>query len=163
MIIPGKPSSLVAATGTTVAAKSSTSPHKGVENKVESDASAVGNTSETAPKMAVKSRSQSRKRQSIFGKVMGKKEDHDELKDVKKEDKAEQKEIRKEEKAEEKELQKDQKVEKAEEKVEEKVGKTEQGVGDAKHSDSLGAGITPPLDAAAIGKWRTLKFSEVSY
>ena len=71
---------------------------KATEDKVhdgtkEGDAVVASSSAEAAATkpMDAKSRSQSRKRQSIFGKVLGKKEEHDEKKEMKKEDMAEEK------------------------------------------------------------------------
>lgn len=66
---------------------------------------------EATPKGKNKSRSESGKRSSIFGTLLGKKEDHDSKKEAKKEEKEEKKEIKKEEKAEQKEIKREQKAE----------------------------------------------------
>ena len=130
----------------------------------------TGASTETAGKATTKSRSQSRKRQSIFGKVLGKKEEHDEKKEMKKEEKSEekaekkeekvdQKEMKKEEKAEQKELKREEKAEKKEEKAEDKLEKKEEKAElnaekkEAKHVDKPAAVEPAPLDAAAVGEW----------
>ena len=82
-----------------------------------------------------KSRSQSRKRNSIFGTLMGKKEEHDMKKEEKKEEKAEEKAVKEEVKQEEKAEKKAEKEEKEE----------------LKHEGA--ATTATPLDAAGIGKW----------
>ena len=82
-----------------------------------------------------KSRSQSRKRSSIFGTLMGKKEEHDIKKEEKKEEKAEEKAVKEEVKQEEK-------AEKRAEKEEKK---------ELKHDGA--ATTAAPLDAAAIGNY----------
>ncbi|MCJ1380494.1 hypothetical protein MMC17_003599 [Xylographa soralifera] len=56
---------------------------------------------QATPRIADKSRSQSRKRQSLFGKVLGKKDESEEKKELKKEEKAEKREEKKEIKTEE--------------------------------------------------------------
>lgn len=77
-----------------------------------------------------KSRSQSRgKRQSLFGNLLGKKEEHDAKKEVKKEEKEEKKE------------------EKAEAKAEKEEKRLE------KESDPLSTGQTPGFDAHAVGRF----------
>ena len=118
------------------ASQSSSTPKKSTEERaVESgrngDVVASGHSSadEATAKKNNKSRSQSRKRGSIFGTLLGKKEEHDEKKEVKKEEKAEEKEHRKEEK----------KIEKEEKK-------------EAEHGHK-GATEAAPLDAAAIGMY----------
>ena len=93
-----------------------------------------------------KSRSQSRKRQSIFGKVLGKKEEHDEKKEIKNEEKAEQKEMKKEEKVEKKEEKAEEKAELMAEKSELKEEKKE-----AKHGHPASIVEPTPFDATAIG------------
>ena len=88
-----------------------------------------------------KSRSQSRgKRQSLFGNLLGKKEEHDAKKEVKKEEKEEKKEEKAEAKAEKKEEKAEAKAEKKEEKALEK------------ESDPLGTGQTQGFDAHAVGR-----------
>ena len=76
-------------------------PHKSQDKTPETgsqiDAKA-GPGADVTPK-AEKSRSRSRKRASIFGKVLGKKEEADEPKDLKREEKETKKEERREEKA----------------------------------------------------------------
>ena len=64
-------------------------------------------TSDAPVTKDTKSRSQSRKRQSIFGKVLGKKDELEEKREIKKEEKAEKKEEKKEEKAEKEEAKAD--------------------------------------------------------
>ncbi len=92
-------------------------------------------TEETKPAPTIatpaekKSRSQSRKRNSIFGTLMGKKEEHDIKKEEKKEERAEEKAVKEEVKQE----------EKVEKRAEKEVKK------ELKHEGA-------PLDAAAIGK-----------
>ncbi|MCJ1439021.1 hypothetical protein MMC27_008411 [Xylographa pallens] len=83
---------------------------------------------ELTPRITDKSRSQSRKRQSLFGKVLGKKDESEEKKEIKKEEKIEKKEIKTEENAE--------KVELKEEKRE------------AKHGDAIAE--TSTFDAAVV-------------
>ena len=80
-----------------------------------------------------KSRSQSRKRNSIFGTLLGKKEDHDVKKEEKKEEKAEEKAVKEEIKHEEKAEKKAEKEEKRELRYE-------------------GASTAGTLDAPAIGR-----------
>lgn len=141
----------VMASNAPTAAKSAATPKKSTEDKLhdnagESDALASGSLPDPAiHKHIEKSRSQSRKRQSIFGKVLGKKEEHDEKKEVKKEEKAEQKEMKKEEKAEKGE-------EKAEEKAELKAEKAElkEEKKEAKHGHHAGIVEPAPFDAAAV-------------
>ena len=133
-------------------AKPVATPKKSIEDKVhdnKGDGEALAASSLSEPslnKHTDKSRSQSRKRQSIFGKVLGKKEEHDEKKEVKKEEKAEQKEMKREEKAEKRE-------EKAEEKAEVKAEKSELNVEkkEAKHDHHAGTIEPAPFDAPAIG------------
>ena len=136
-----------AAAGTT-AAKSATATHPKTQDKVhdgtsEADrgTSAVA-TADTAPK-SDKDRSRSRKRTSIFGKVLGKKDETEESKGdtkngeekkIEKEEKEEEKKIKKEEKKEEKAMAK---AEKAEEKKEEKAEKAE--AHKAEHDDKKAA------------------------
>ncbi|KAL9123095.1 MAG: hypothetical protein Q9187_000346 [Circinaria calcarea] len=130
----------VIASNAPIAAKSAATPKKSTEDKLhdnpgESDALATGSLPDPAiNKHIEKSRSQSRKRQSIFGKVLGKKEEHDEKKEVKKEEKAEQKEMKKEEK-----------VGEGEEKAELNEEKKE-----AKHGHHAGIVEPASFDAAAV-------------
>ena len=85
---------------------------------------------EANPRLTDKSRSQSRKRQSLFGKVLGKKDETEEKKEIKKEEKIEKKEFKAEENAEKAELK------------EEK--------GEAKHGNPIAG--TSIFDAAVVGK-----------
>ncbi|KAI4164717.1 MAG: hypothetical protein LQ342_001692 [Letrouitia transgressa] len=87
-----------------------------------------------ATKNKNKSRSQSRKRGSVFGALLGKKEQHDEKKEIKKEEKEEEKKEKAEEKAVKSETKKEEKGEK-----EEKKAVKNDGVVDP-----------TPLDAAAV-------------
>ena len=64
--------------------------HDGTKDGDAVIASSSAEAAATKP-LDAKSRSQSRKRQSIFGKVLGKKEEHDEKKEMKKDEKAEEK------------------------------------------------------------------------
>ncbi|KAF2089136.1 hypothetical protein K490DRAFT_72753 [Saccharata proteae CBS 121410] len=102
----GKP----AAVGAASTGKTESAPKKSTELKPTDDAARQNSSSseEGAKKESKgkksKSRSVSRKRQSLFGGLLGKKEEHDVKKDEKKEEKAEEKEAKeeaKEEKAEE--------------------------------------------------------------
>lgn len=122
------------------APRSMSRPKKSTEGRLQEESVAGGvvaangssaEDTKPAPTTATekKSRSQSRKRNSIFGTLLGKKEEHDMKKDEKKEEKAEEKAAREEVKMEEK-------AEK-EEKKELKYG---------------GGSTSAPLDAAAIGK-----------
>ncbi|MCJ1287119.1 hypothetical protein MMC26_006467 [Xylographa opegraphella] len=87
---------------------------------------------EATPRMNDKSRSQSRKRQSLFGKVLGKKDESEEKKEIKKEEKAEKGEERKEIKPEE---------------IPEKAELIEE-TREAKHGDVIAG--TSTFDAAAV-------------
>ncbi len=80
-----------------------------------------------------KSRSQSRKRNSIFGTLLGKKEEHDIKKEEKKEEKVEEKAVKEEAKK--------------EGKAEKKAEKEEK-----KELNHEGTSTSTPLDAAGIGK-----------
>ena len=110
---------------------------------------------EAKPKSKSKSRSQSRKRSSIFGTLLGKKEEHDDKKEMKKEEKEEKKELKKEQKeekvehkAEEKAIKHEVKKEdKAEKKAEKEESKLEQ-----KEASHESTGTSGHMDAAAIGK-----------
>lgn len=96
-----------------------------------------------------KSRSQSRKRSSMFGALLGKKEQHDEKKELKKEEKEEKKEEKAEEKAVKAEVKKEEKAEKQagkEERKEEKLIAKEE----KKAPKNDGVVDPAPLDAAAI-------------
>ncbi|MCJ1483384.1 hypothetical protein MMC06_003551 [Schaereria dolodes] len=105
-----------------------------------------------------KSRSQSRKRASIFGTLRGKKDEHEEKKDVKAEQKAEQKEAKKEEKAEKKEIKNEEKAErkeikdeeKAEKSVEKAEAKAEKGEKAELKEEKHDVNKPAPFDAAAI-------------
>ncbi|KAL8712300.1 MAG: hypothetical protein Q9220_003451 [cf. Caloplaca sp. 1 TL-2023] len=96
-----------------------------------------------------KSRSQSRKRSSMFGALLGKKEQHDEKKEIKKEEKEEKKEEKAEEKAIKAEVKNEEKAEKQAEKEERKeeklVAKEEK-----KALKNDGVVDPQPLDAAAV-------------
>ncbi|KAL9046633.1 MAG: hypothetical protein Q9214_000578 [Letrouitia sp. 1 TL-2023] len=101
-----------------------------------------------ATKNKNKSRSQSRKRGSVFGALLGKKEQHDEKKEIKKEEKEEEKKEKAEEKAVKAETKKEkaeEKAVKAETKKEEKVEKEEK-----KAVKNDGVVDPTPLDAAAV-------------
>ncbi|KAL8673227.1 MAG: hypothetical protein Q9168_002339 [Polycauliona sp. 1 TL-2023] len=117
--------------------------------------SGVGNdsasSSDEAKASNAKSRSQSRKRSSMFGALLGKKEQHDEKKELKKEDKEEKKEEKVEEKAIKAEVKKEEKAEKHAEKEERKEEKllTKE---EKKAPKSDGVVEPKPLDAAAVGK-----------
>ena len=133
------------------------------ENTPMGEGAATSVPTDAAGKATTKSRSQSRKRQSIFGKVLGKKEEHDERKEIKKEEKTEEKAEKKEEKAEEKEMKRDEKAEQRELKKEEKAEKKEEKAEEtaekeekaekreANQVDKTGAVEPAPLDAAAVG------------
>lgn len=145
--VPAIMASNASTTAKPVATPKKSTEDKLHENRGDGDAIAAGSSSEPpSNKHTDKSRSQSRKRQSIFGKVLGKKEEHDEKKEVKKEEKVEQKEMKKEEKAEKRE-------EKAEEKAEVKAEKSElrEEKKEAKHDHHAGTVEPAPFDAAAIG------------
>ena len=91
-----------------------------------------------------KSRSQSRnKRGSLFGNLLGKKEEHDAKKEEKKEEKEEKKEIKAEEKAEKKEINAEEKAEKKEEKAEKHLDK---------EGNPIATGATHGFDAHAVGE-----------
>ncbi|KAK4692615.1 hypothetical protein P7C71_g4625, partial [Lecanoromycetidae sp. Uapishka_2] len=104
-----------------------------------------------------KSRSQSRnKRTSLFGNLLGKKEDHETKKEIKKEEKEEKKEEKAEEKIEKKELKAEEKAEKKEEKAELKAEKKElkeekkeEKLGE-KEGNPLSTGHTHGMNAHAI-------------
>ncbi|KAL9029797.1 MAG: hypothetical protein Q9196_001997 [Gyalolechia fulgens] len=96
-----------------------------------------------------KSRSHSRKRGSMFGAFLGKKEQHDEKKELKKEEKEEKKEEKAEEKAIKSEIRNEEKAEKQtekEEREEEKLLAKEE----KKAVKNDGVVDPAPLDAAAI-------------
>lgn len=172
-----KPSAL--ATTTSAAAANATSrsasrPKKSLDgSKVHdgtttSDNVVIGGTSSDEDKIAGKgkSRSQSRKRGSIFGTLLGKKEEHDEKKEVKKEEKADDKAIKQEIKAIKQEVKEEDKAEKKAEKEDDKIikqeieaikkeveneDKTENEIlGKTKDGNVIEPG---PLDTAAVGKW----------
>ena len=109
--------------GAATATKPAVTPSKSIsptDNATESPAETSGENTVVAPtaeKKTEKARSQSRKRQSIFGKFVAKKDEVEEKREVKKEEKAE----KKAEKAEEKEVMKTDKAEEKEEKEEEKT------------------------------------------
>lgn len=106
-------------------------------------ASAGSSSDEGKPKQK-KDRSQSRKRGGLFGAFLGKKEEHDEKKEIKKEEKAEEKAIKNETK-------KEEKLEKEEVKVEKKLEK-EQAKG-------VIAGGSAPLDAVAVGMFSRISMN----
>lgn len=127
---------------------------------------AVGGTSSDEDKTKGKgnSRSQSRKRGSIFGALLGKKEEHDEKKEIKKEEKADDKAIKEEIKAIKQEVKEEDKAEKKAEQEDDKIikkeieaikkeveneYKTEETVGKTKDGYTIEPG---PLDTAAVGK-----------
>ncbi|KAI9747807.1 MAG: hypothetical protein M1835_001968 [Candelina submexicana] len=87
-----------------------------------------------------KSRSVSRKRGSIFGSLLGKKEEHEDTKELKKEEKAEIKAGKKEEK----------KLEKEEKKIEKEENHMDKLANKEIVHDGPKHGETAPLDAAAI-------------
>ncbi|MCJ1395174.1 hypothetical protein MMC18_008055 [Xylographa bjoerkii] len=115
------------------ATRSISTPKKSMDTKVH-DGTQDNHVAaaEATPRIADKSRSQSRKRQSLFGKVLGKKDESEEKKEIKKEEKIEKKEEKKEIKAEEK-------AEKAELKEEKR---------EVKHGDAVAG--TSTFDAAAV-------------
>lgn len=170
-----KPSAL-ATTPSAAAATSSRSasrPKKSLDGgKVHdgtttSDNVAIGSTSSDEDKTGGKgkSRSQSRKRGSIFGALLGKKEEHDEKKEVKKEEKTDDKVIKQEIKAIKQEVKEEDKAEKKAEKEDDKIirqeieaikkeveneDKTEkENLGKTKDGNIIEPG---PLDTAAVGK-----------
>ncbi|MCJ1314197.1 hypothetical protein MMC25_007877 [Agyrium rufum] len=104
--------------------KPTTTEDKPIEDKTETEPVPAATTqaaTEPSLRPTEKSRSQSRKRTSIFGKVLGKKDEMEEKKDLKKEEKKEAKEEKKEEKAEAKEEKAEEKALAKEEKKEEKA------------------------------------------
>lgn len=122
------------------ASRSMSRPKKSTEGRLREEPVAGGvvaangsSAEETKPAPTTttekKSRSQSRKRNSIFGTLLGKKEEHDMKRDEKKEEKAEEK------------------AAKEDVKMEEKAEKEEKK--ELKHE---GVSTAAPLDAAAIGK-----------
>ncbi|MCJ1403291.1 hypothetical protein MMC11_006514 [Xylographa trunciseda] len=116
-----------------IATRSTSTPKKSMDTKVH-DGTQDNHVAaaEATPRITDKSRSQSRKRQSLFGKVLGKKDETEEKKDIKKEEKAEKREEKNEIKAEET-------AEKAELKEEK---------GEAKHGNAFTG--TSTFDAAAV-------------
>ncbi|KAI4190795.1 MAG: hypothetical protein L6R41_000569 [Letrouitia leprolyta] len=112
----------------------------GGDSASSSDEARVNNT---------KSRSQSRKRSSMFGALLGKKEQHDEKKELKKEENEEKREEKAEEKAIKADVKKEEKAEKQTEKEERKeeklIAKEEK-----KAPKNDGVVDPAPLDAAAI-------------
>ena len=112
---------------------------------------------ETTPKTKGKGRSESGKRSSIFGTLLGKKEDHDSKKEIKKEEREEKREIKKEEKAEQNEIKKEQKAEdkatskeiKEEEKAEKVAEKEEAKI--EKSEAALGTGALGHSHAEEVG------------
>ncbi|KAL8698669.1 MAG: hypothetical protein Q9201_006442 [Fulgogasparrea decipioides] len=141
------------AVGPTSSASRSLSRHKKTRDKKAADnATPVtagtggdsASSSDEAKASNTKSRSQSRKRASVFGALLGKKEQHDEKKELKKEEKEEKKEEKAEEKAVKAEIKKEEKAEKQAEKEERREEKK------ALKSDGV---VDPlPLDAAAVGE-----------
>ncbi|KAI9698930.1 MAG: hypothetical protein M1836_003119 [Candelina mexicana] len=94
-----------------------------------------------------KSRSVSRKRGSIFGSLLGKKEEHEDTKELKKEEKAEIKAEKREEKKLEKE---EKKLEKEEKKIEKEENHMDKVANKEIVHDGPKHGEAAPLDAAAI-------------
>jgi hypothetical protein len=90
----------------------------------------------------------SRKRGSTFGSLLGKKDEHDETKDLKKEEKTEEKAEKREEKKLEK---KEKKAVKEDNTVEGEGPWTDPPAPKVSHAD-LNHGEPAPIDAAAIGK-----------
>ncbi|KAL8874402.1 MAG: hypothetical protein Q9174_000247 [Haloplaca sp. 1 TL-2023] len=142
------------AVGASSTASRSLSRHKKPRDSSATPASAgVGgdsaSSSDEAKTSNAKSRSQSRKRGSMFGALLGKKEQHDEKKEVKKEEKEAKKEDRAEEKAIKAETKKEDKAEKHDEKEQRKeenvLAKEEK-----KMAKSDGVVDPLPLDAAAV-------------
>ncbi|KAL8948390.1 MAG: hypothetical protein Q9222_005417 [Ikaeria aurantiellina] len=106
-------------------------------------------SSDEAKSGNAKSRSQSRKRSSMFGALLGKREQHDEKKELKKEEKEEKKEEKAEDKAIKAEVKKEEKAEKQAEKEERKEEKVV--AKDEKKALKNDGVVDPqPLDAAAI-------------
>lgn len=129
-----------------------TKPAEGTHGQVTSGVGGdSASSSDEAKANNAKSRSQSRKRSSVFGALLGKKEQHDEKKELKREDKEE----KKEEKAEEKAIKADvKKEEKAEHQAEKEERKEEKSLlkEEKKALKSDGVVEPKPLDAAAVGK-----------
>ncbi|CAO1605077.1 hypothetical protein XANCAGTX0491_008610 [Xanthoria calcicola] len=127
-----------------------TKPAEGSHGQVTSGVGGdSASSSDEAKASNAKSRSQSRKRGSVFGALLGKKEQHDEKKELKKEDK----EAKKEEKAEEKAIKADvKKEEKAEHQAEKEERKEEKSLlkEEKKALKSDGVVEPKPLDAAAV-------------
>ena len=114
---------------------------------------------EAAPKQKSKIRSESGKRSSIFGTLLGKKDEHDSNKEAKKEGKEEKKEIKKEEKAEKKELKAEEKAINREIKQEEKAEKAaEKEAANADKSEvTPGTGLSGSEHAKEVGEFSTPK------
>lgn len=141
-------SSTVTSTSAVAAKPRSTSrPLKGTDSKVHDGAMTTdtaasggvasgGSSSDEGKTKHKKDRSQSRKRGGLFGAFLGKKEEHDEKKEVKKEEKAEEKALKQETK-------KEEKIEKEEIKAEKKLEKDEA-------KDGV-VGGSAPLDPVAVG------------
>lgn len=141
LIFSAKPGALGAAATTSRSLSRHKKPTdtKAVDSTIPATAGVGGDSassSDEAKTGNAKSRSQSRKRGSMFGALLGKKEQHDEKKELKKEEKEEKKEEKAEKQAEEEER----KEEKAIAKEEKKALKNDGVVDPA------------PLDAAAVGK-----------
>ncbi|KAL8693016.1 MAG: hypothetical protein Q9218_002073 [Villophora microphyllina] len=153
-----KPGAVGAASGTS----RSLSRHKKTRDTKAADsvtpvAAGVGgdsaSSSDEAKARNTKSRSQSRKRASVFGALLGKKEQHDEKKEVKKEEREEKKEERAEEREIKHEVRKEEKAEKQAEKQAEKEERKEEKLlakEEKKALKSDGVVDPLPLDAAAI-------------
>lgn len=122
--------------------RSTSRPLKGTDSKVHDGTlptdvvASAGSSSDEGKTKHKKDRSQSRKRGGLFGAFLGKKEEHDEKKEIKKEEKAEEKAIKQEVKNEEK-------LEKEEAKAEKKIEKEQAKEGIA--------GGSAPLDPVAVG------------
>lgn len=111
---------------------------------------AASSSSDEAKASHAKSRSQSHKRGSMFGALLGKKEQHDEKKEIQKEEKEGTKEEKAEEKAAKSEIKKEEKVEKQ---VEKEERKEEKLLAKEEKPPPKNDGVVDPapLDAAAIG------------
>ena len=176
-----KPSALATtpSAAAAVTSRSASRPKKSLDaSKVHdgtttSDNVAVSGTSsdEDKTKGKGKDRSQSRKRGSIFTALLGKKEEHDEKKEVKKEEKADDKAIKQEIKAIKQEVKEEDKAEKKAEKEDDKIIKQEiEGIKkEVENDDTIGKEnlgktkegniIEPgPLDTATVGKLCTNMF-----
>ncbi|KAI9722318.1 MAG: hypothetical protein M1812_001790 [Candelaria pacifica] len=140
---------------TTAPTTDSTSPTKTADNSAvimpKKDTTVPKTTAspveERTTKRKQKSRSASRKRGSIFGSLLGKKEEHDETNELKKEEKAEDKAERREEKKLEKE---EKKIEKDEKKIEREEKHLDKPASKEVAHNGLSHGEVAPLDAAAI-------------